>query len=106
MVGKSAEENERLAGLAKEGAVIPESASAPDPTALAYGPLSPDDLLAAAGLVARYTDKPGEGTVYTVACRKAGEEKGEKMQVEPLPAETVVEWMVGAGDDRVKKDER
>ena len=102
VVGKREEENERLAGLAKEGAVILESASAPGPTALAYGPLTPDDIQAAAGVVARYADRRTEGAPCIVACRRVGGGETEDLGVEPLPAETVAGWMIGQGEGRGK----
>ena len=107
VVGKQEErKNERLAGLAKDGAVVLESVSAPGPTALAYCLLTPDDLRAAAGVVARYADRQAEGMPCVVACRCVGGEETEDLRVEPLPAEMVAGWMIGQAERKREKAER
>jgi len=74
VVGRNKSENETIASLAKSDDLLLSAQSAPGPTVLALGDLTPELDLLAAGITASYSDaKEGERTEVRLSVE--GEEK-------------------------------
>ena len=84
IVGRNKTENEQLLRLKNEDDYAFEVVDYPGPITILQGPKDEDTIEFAARLTARYSDATVDRVV--VECRKNG--KGQRIVVEPLPAET------------------
>jgi predicted ribosome quality control (RQC) complex YloA/Tae2 family protein len=73
VVGRNKSENETIASLAKSEDLLLFAQSAPGPTVLALGDLTPEFELLAAGITASYSDaREGEQTEIRIEARGEG----------------------------------
>ena len=93
IVGRREEENERLAGLARENTYLFECRSTPGPNALAYGPHAVEEISLCASLVGHYADKSPAGTPCEITVRQG--ERENLIMPEHLAAENVHAWNTG-----------
>lgn len=91
IVGRNRDDNQALKALAQEGRHILYTVNVPGPTCACIAPLSEDDLLLAAGIVAGYGDK---GDRSEIIVKIVTPELTREISVAPLARETFVSWML------------
>ena len=91
VIGRDAEDCEALATLRSKGDVTVALADAPGPLGIVRGEPSRDDLLCAAGIVARYSKLRDEENVRV---RVEGGGVGETVNVAPCGAQEPERWLI------------
>lgn len=91
IVGRNRADNQALKALAARGRALLHTVNVPGPTAAILGPIDPEDLRLAAGIVAHYGDRGG---LPQITVRHLTPEGQTEFAAAPLPREAFEPWML------------